>query len=539
MLVGAQAALGMKVDDNVQNLKNLVRVSDVLVRANTLANAKTEEFAVALTTKSGAAARTYGKSVEETVAVLAAFATQNTKAQEAGTNLDIVWRDLQDKFVRNKDVFLKHGVHVFDQLTGEMNDSQVVIGQLTHLLSGMSDEMRRNTLIQLGFQSKSIASTQKLLGMADKIKLFREELEKAGGTTDEIANKQLTKFSIAMTRIIAIVDELFQLLALPVLESFGEMVIWVTDAITGAWGPTAQWVTILGASVFAMGTLLFIIPKVIAVFALLTKAILAQILARIKLLALMGPKGWLIIAAAIAGTALAYKQLASHVGKANGQIADAAMKVATYQEKIEAATKKINVMSKAEKDAAEAMKKHREEMEKLAQRYIEMAQTPMDRYWIQLNEIQNVYDEGFLSMREYRRSLNAIGKELAGSLGWAIDSLDTPFEKFAKQIENIEKLSEMGILNTTRRLRALAKARDELGRSLDIGEAEMINPKLIEANTQEAFKADFAIIRGGFEDMAKIAEEHKDATKDGVRTLKRVETELKKGGVTLKKVSGV
>src|SRR6056297_1120958 len=39
LLTDAQSALGLTVDDTVQNMENMARVSDVLVKANTLANA--------------------------------------------------------------------------------------------------------------------------------------------------------------------------------------------------------------------------------------------------------------------------------------------------------------------------------------------------------------------------------------------------------------------------------------------------------------------------------------------------------------------
>ena len=70
----AQSALGLTVKDPQENLKNLTHVTDVLVKANTLANASVEQFAMALTNKAAAAAKIVGMEIEEVVAVLAAFA---------------------------------------------------------------------------------------------------------------------------------------------------------------------------------------------------------------------------------------------------------------------------------------------------------------------------------------------------------------------------------------------------------------------------------------------------------------------------------
>src|SRR6056297_1802745 len=49
LLTDAQSALGLSSDDTAANLENLQRVSDVFVKANTLANATVEEFSEAMT----------------------------------------------------------------------------------------------------------------------------------------------------------------------------------------------------------------------------------------------------------------------------------------------------------------------------------------------------------------------------------------------------------------------------------------------------------------------------------------------------------
>lgn len=99
----AQSALGLTVDDSAQNLGNLTRVTDVLVRGNQLANASVEQFSTALTNKAGAALRTVNKDVEEGVAVLAAFADQGVKGEDAGERLSIVLRDVTRAAQANRD----------------------------------------------------------------------------------------------------------------------------------------------------------------------------------------------------------------------------------------------------------------------------------------------------------------------------------------------------------------------------------------------------------------------------------------------------
>jgi len=80
----AQSALGLTVNDAQANLKNMVRVTDVLVGANALANASTRQFSLSLTNQAAPAMKAFNVPLEEGIAVLAAYADQGIKAEEAG-----------------------------------------------------------------------------------------------------------------------------------------------------------------------------------------------------------------------------------------------------------------------------------------------------------------------------------------------------------------------------------------------------------------------------------------------------------------------
>jgi TP901 family phage tail tape measure protein len=189
----AQSALGLTSDDAATNLDNLTRVTDVFVRANTLANTSVEQISEAMTNKAGAAMRSVGMDIEEGAAVLAAFADQGVKGAEAGTQFAIVLRDLQTKALGNKEEFAKLGVSVFDA-DGEMRNMADIVGDLEGLLAGMSDEQKKATLAQLGFSDKSMGALQTLLGTSDAIRGYEEELRSASGVTEEVADKQLQSF---------------------------------------------------------------------------------------------------------------------------------------------------------------------------------------------------------------------------------------------------------------------------------------------------------------------------------------------------------
>jgi len=186
----AQSALGLTVDDAGQNLSNLTRVTDVLVKANTLANASVQQFSEALTTKAGAALKVVNKDIEEGVAVLAVFADRGVKGAEAGEKLNQVLRDIPRATAKNKEEFAKLGLEMFTA-EGNMKNVADIVEELDRVLGPMSDEMKAATLDQLGL-NRGVADAVKILsGTTEQIREYEEALRGAGGTTQEIADKQL------------------------------------------------------------------------------------------------------------------------------------------------------------------------------------------------------------------------------------------------------------------------------------------------------------------------------------------------------------
>lgn len=205
LLTDAQSALGLTSDNAAESLREMARVGDVLVKANTLANASVQQFSESLTNKAGAALKIVNKDLEEGVAVLAVYADQGVKGAEAGTALAIVLRDLQTKAIKNTELFDEMNIAVFNN-EGNMNNLADIVGDLEGALEGMSDEQAKATLLQLGFGDKSVQFIQALLGSSDAIRTYEADLRSAGGIVDEVAQKQLksatAKFQLFKSQII-------------------------------------------------------------------------------------------------------------------------------------------------------------------------------------------------------------------------------------------------------------------------------------------------------------------------------------------------
>lgn len=286
LLTDAQSALGLKVKDVAQNMENMVRVSDVLVKANTLADASVLEFSEALTTKAAAALKMLGKEVEEGVAVLAAFAEQGVKGAEAGTRLDIVLRDLQKASINNREAFIKANIAVFDA-EGEMRNMADIISDLEGRFSGMSDEQKRAELMMLGFTDRSVAATVTLLGTSDAIREYEEKLRKAGGTTQEVSEKQLKNFwdqlNLVKKELIDVGLTLWEVIGpiltkklIPALKKSIEPLKSLVEWFKGLNQATKETIMVVVAFAAAAGPFLLVLGKIIIATKALTSAILLQ-----------------------------------------------------------------------------------------------------------------------------------------------------------------------------------------------------------------------------------------------------------------------
>jgi TP901 family phage tail tape measure protein len=250
LLTDAQSALGMVIrDDAVANMEEMVRLSDVLVKANTLANASVEQFSTALTTKAGAAMRALNMDMEAGVAVLAAFADQGIKGELAGTQFSIVLRDLTTRAIRNKDEFRAFGLSVFDT-QGNMRNMADIVGDLESGLDGMSDELQKATLLQLGFSDKSLGALMALMGTSEQIREYEQALRDAGGTTDDIANKQLQTFSAQMDLLKSLFQDVAIEIGSALVPALGKIVGWIQSK-----GPQISvWAEIAGEKIGAFIT---------------------------------------------------------------------------------------------------------------------------------------------------------------------------------------------------------------------------------------------------------------------------------------------
>lgn len=355
LAMDSQSAIGMRSKDAAVNLENLKRVTDVLVKANVLANASTEQFGVALQSGAGAAAKLVGKDIEEVVAVLATLADQGTKAEEAGTAVNIVFRDLQTKAIENAAAFRTFNVSVFDS-SGDMRNMADIVGDLERALAGMSDEQKKTTLMTMGFSDKSMLATAKLLGTSEKIREYETALRSAGGYTKEVANNQMGAMGLALAQLKTAATEA----GLGIIETLKPALVGSAQSFTQilvAVTPIVPMILKFGIALLSARAAIFAINLAMKAYIAYQKA---STMASALALALSGPAGMLKMATGVAAAGLAmaalngsFSNMDQEVRKANTATTQATKSVQT----LVAETPKVEAIAASFDKMAEAMQK--------------------------------------------------------------------------------------------------------------------------------------------------------------------------------------
>ena len=240
LAAGAQNTLGLSSQNSAEHIRNLTRVTDVLVKANRLSQASTEQFAEALTNRAGPTLRIYNKSIEEGVAALAVYAKQNIVGMEAGTFLRRTLLLLAQSAIKAKDAHRAYGFSVFDA-AGKMRNLSDIAQQLERILGPMTEKQRVATLAALGFQFRIQQAILPLVGMSKELRKFEKELKNAGGTSKQVAENQMQAFFNKMIRvknqIVIVAFEIARQL-IPHIEAFATTVKDSIPEVIGAFKAT-------------------------------------------------------------------------------------------------------------------------------------------------------------------------------------------------------------------------------------------------------------------------------------------------------------
>ncbi|MGI8746563.1 MAG: phage tail tape measure protein [Bryobacteraceae bacterium] len=200
ILTRTQFALGLSSKDAAVNTANLAMISDVLVKADTLALGRTQEFAAALTNKGATAMKTFGISLLDGISILAAFSQAGIRGAQAGTYFEMAVRQLTQATLptsKFRAEWEKLGIAVYDA-SGALRPLPAIITDMQAKFGSMSTEAKKTELGLLGIQSRAQFALLPLLGLSGTINDLRTKFEDFGGTAARVAQNQMQTFSQQM-----------------------------------------------------------------------------------------------------------------------------------------------------------------------------------------------------------------------------------------------------------------------------------------------------------------------------------------------------
>ena len=270
LLTDAMVALGLASKDTTVLQHNMERVSDVLVRAAQLGNASVQQFSEGLTKDAASIARQFGVEIEEVGGVLALFAANNLKGREAGTRFEMTLRELARASRANADEWEKHGLKVYDEVTGRFRGFVPIIRDMERVFGGMSDKQREATAASLGFQVRSFKGIRALLGFSGALEENIKQLQIAGSlfenTTADVAAEQLKSFASQMVilknNLMDVGIEIGRVLT-PVLLRLSEVVRRGLDWFRGLNDAQKKFLVAVGAVAVAIGPVLIMLGSLL------------------------------------------------------------------------------------------------------------------------------------------------------------------------------------------------------------------------------------------------------------------------------------
>ena len=192
MLTDSLSALGLASEDAEEYGRNMERLSDLIVKGNTLANTSVSQLAEAIMRKGGTAMKLFRMEVEDGISVLLSMAdTGFAKGSMAGTQFFLMMIGLTQAWRKHGDVMRKHGITVFEESTGELRKMSDIMREFVAIQAGMTTEAFTEFISgTLAIGTRPAAVLAAVMGQHELMERNRKELEtESAGTSQRIAER--------------------------------------------------------------------------------------------------------------------------------------------------------------------------------------------------------------------------------------------------------------------------------------------------------------------------------------------------------------
>jgi TP901 family phage tail tape measure protein len=269
------------------------RISDALARGAGASSAEINDLAQGLSNV-GPIAAEFGLSIEDTVAVLAAFSERGIKGAEAGTQLRSMMTNMTRDTEKVTGMWDQLGISLFDA-KGEMRPLQDVMANLRGQMVSMTDEERINTIKTLGgaYGQMGLSVLTSSGAMEGMLGLMDEQADAA-----TVAQARMGTLSGVTESLMGSVESLMINALEPLIENTLKPLILTAIEVTNKINEWAQanpvlveQITQVAAAAVALGPILFGVGKGIQLIGIMITVLTSPIA---------------LVAAAIAAFAYAY-----------------------------------------------------------------------------------------------------------------------------------------------------------------------------------------------------------------------------------------
>jgi len=241
------------------------RVADALARGAAASSAEIPDLAQGLGNV-GPLAAEMNLSLEDTIAILAAFSERGIKGAEAGTQLKSMLTNMTKPVDKVQDMWKALGISMYTA-SGQIRPLQAVLAELRDAMAGMSDEERLNVLQTLGgtYGKLGLSVLTSSDAMGDMNALMDEQADAATVASARLDtfNGKLKKLkSSVQTALIKALEPFVENVAKPLIDFMTDVVTKITEWMALNPELTAMIVNLLAALV-AVGPALMIVGKLI------------------------------------------------------------------------------------------------------------------------------------------------------------------------------------------------------------------------------------------------------------------------------------
>lgn len=297
---------------------------DVLAKAMTTANTDMVQLGEGLKFV-GPAAKSTGKSLEETTALLQVLSNAGLQASMGGTILKTVFGRMSGGTKEVNDVFGELGVSTLT-VGGSIRNMADIVDDLNAAMKGKGGAEKFALMLKAFGQRGVLGMVELLAQGGDEIRRFQSQLENAGGTAKRIAEVQMNTLQGKLTILKSAVEGLGIAVGnqlLPALSKITRKVTRFVAALGSAEGASIRATLATAAWYAKLGLVVLILPKVMAAMMLLMKGVTAMMAAGGLggMLALLNPLtiafAALAVGLAVAGEAFAEAKIR---GKTFGEV---------------------------------------------------------------------------------------------------------------------------------------------------------------------------------------------------------------------------